>query len=319
MGFHGEMNSYLSKYREFLSGSSAWYKLLFVCFLVLLFFLLSGILGLVTIMISGNLTLLETTSVISNPGPDDVFELRLSQAIQSIGLFIGTAWLAAFFLGPAAGKYLKLNNRPYLFSLFLVVVSMIAWIPVINFSAGINARLNLPESMNVVEDKMESLRNTYNYLTDLFLDTGSVTDLFVNIIVMAILPAIGEELLFRGVFQRLLTEWTRNIHWGIVLAALLFSFFHFEFYGFLPRFLLGIFFGYLFVWTSSIWIPILAHFTNNFIIVGYSFFFQPANGPSPLEELGTHADLSLWISLAAGITGSVLLFFYERSHRISGE
>ena len=94
---------------------------------------------------------------------------------------------------------------------------------------------------------------------------------------MAILPAIGEELLFRGVFQRLLTEWTRNIHWGIILAALLFSFFHFEFYGFLPRFLLGVFFGYLFVWTSSIWVPILAHFTNNFIIVVYSFYQATGN------------------------------------------
>jgi hypothetical protein len=196
---------------------------------------------------------------------------------------------------------------------------MIAWIPAINFSAGINARLNLPESMDVVEDKMETLRDNYNYLTNLFLNTGSVADLLVNIIVMAILPAVGEELLFRGVFQRLLTEWTRNVRWGIVLAALLFSFFHFEFYGFLPRFLLGVFFGYLFAWTSSIWIPILAHFTNNFIIVGYSFYFKPATGPSPIEELGTHADLSLWISLAAGITASALLFYYEKSHRISGE
>jgi membrane protease YdiL (CAAX protease family) len=313
------MNRYLSKYRDFVSGSSAWYKLLFVCFLLLLFFLLTGILSLLTILISSNRPLQEAASIISNPGPEDIFELKLSQSIQSIGLFIGTAWLAAFFLGPSAGTYLKITSKPYLFSLFLVVLSMIAWIPAINFSAGINARLNLPESMDVVEDKMETLRDNYNYLTNLFLNTGSVADLLVNIIVMAILPAVGEELLFRGVFQRLLTEWTRNVRWGIVLAALLFSFFHFEFYGFLPRFLLGVFFGYLFAWTSSIWIPILAHFTNNFIIVGYSFYFKPATGPSPIEELGTHADLSLWISLAAGITASALLFYYEKSHRISGE
>ena len=142
------MNNYLSKYRDFVSGSSAWYKLLFVCFLVLVFFMLTGILGLVTVMISGNLTLQEAASVMNNPGPADVSEFKLSQAIQSIGLFIGTAWLAAFFLSPAAGTYLKINSKPSFFSLFLVVLSMIAWIPAINFAAGINARLNLPESMD---------------------------------------------------------------------------------------------------------------------------------------------------------------------------
>lgn len=281
--------------------------------------MLTGILGLVTIMISHGLTLQDAASLLNNPGPADIPALKLSQALQTIGLFIGTAWLAAFFLSPAAGTYLTIKSKPSFFSLFLVVLSMIIWIPTVNFSAAINARLNLPESMDFVENEMEALRNSYNQLTELFLNTGSVTGFMVNIIVMAILPAVGEELLFRGVFQRLLTEWTRNIHWGIVLAALLFSFFHFEFFGFLPRFLLGIFFGYLFAWTSSIWVPILAHFTNNFIIVCYSFYSQPTTGPSPIEELGTHADLFLWISLAGGILVSALLFYYEKSRRFSGK
>jgi uncharacterized protein len=313
------MNNYLLKFRDFVSGSSAWYKLLFVCFLVLLFFMLAGILGMAAVMISGSLTLQEATSILNNPGPADIPGLKLSQALQTIGLFIGTAWLAAFFLSPAAGTYLKIKCKPSIFSLFLVVLSMIAWIPTINFAADINARLNLPESIDFVENEMEALRNSYNQLTELFLNTKSITDFLVNILVMAILPAVGEELLFRGVFQRLLTEWTRNIHWGIVLAALLFSFFHFEFFGFLPRFLLGVFFGYLFLWTSSIWVPILAHFTNNFIIVGYSFYRQPATGPSPIEELGTHAGLFLWISLGGGILVSALLFYHEKSRRFSGK
>jgi uncharacterized protein len=313
------MNLYLSKFRDFVSGSSAWYKLLFVCFLVLVFFMLTGILGLVTIMMNNGLTLQDAASLLNNPRPADIPALKLSQALQTIGLFIGTAWLAAFFLSPAAGTYLAIKSKPSYFSLFLVVLSMIIWIPTVNFSAAINARLNLPESMDFVENEMEALRNSYNQLTELFLNTGSVTGFMVNIIVMAILPAVGEELLFRGVFQRLLTEWTRNIHWGVVLAAMLFSFFHFEFFGFLPRFLLGIFFGYLFAWTSSIWVPILAHFTNNFIIVCYSFYSQPTTGPSPIEELGTHADLFLWISLAGGILVSALLFYYEKSRRFSGK
>jgi membrane protease YdiL (CAAX protease family) len=313
------MKSYLSNYKDFVAGSSYWYKLLFVCFLVLLFFMLTGMLGLATIIVFGKHSLRDAAFLIDNPGPVDIFDLKLFQAIQTIGLFIGSAWVAAFFLSPKAGSYLKTINKPSVLSLSLVVLSMIAWIPAINYTAGLNARLSLPESMNAVENKIEALRNEYNNLADLFLNTRSVTQFITNIIVMAILPAIGEELLFRGVFQRLLTEWTRSIHWGVIIAALLFSFFHFEFYGFLPRFLLGVFFGYLFAWTSSIWVPILAHFTNNFIIVGYSFFHPPSTGPSPLEELGTHADMSLWISVAGGILLTVLLFYHEKSHRIAGK
>jgi membrane protease YdiL (CAAX protease family) len=116
------------------------------------------------------------------------------------------------------------------------------------------------------------LRNNYSQLTNLFLDTRSTADFIENMAIMAVLPALGEELLFRGIFQRLFSDWARSIHWGIIITSLLFSFFHFEFYGFLPRFLLGILFGYLLIWTASIWIPMLAHFINNGIIVGYYFF-----------------------------------------------
>jgi hypothetical protein len=100
--------------------------------------------------------------------------LKLSQALQTIGLFIGTAWLAAYFLSRAAGTYLKIKSKPSFFSLFLVILSMITWIPTINFAADINAHLNLPESMDFVENEMEALRKSYNQLTELFLNTGSV-------------------------------------------------------------------------------------------------------------------------------------------------
>jgi membrane protease YdiL (CAAX protease family) len=194
---------------------------------------------------------------------------------------------------------------------------MIIWIPVINFTAGLNSRLTLPEALGGLEDKIVSLKDSYYYLTTLFLKARSPVDLTVNIFIMAILPALGEELLFRGIFQPLFAGLTRNIHWGIIITALLFSFFHFEFYGFLPRFLLGILFGYLFIWTSSIWIPVLAHFVNNGIIVMYFFFIQPGTGSSKLDELGTRADLYFWLSMGGGILLAALLFYHERSRRLS--
>ena len=91
--------------------------------------------------------------------------------------------------------------------------------------------------------------------------------LFINLLMIAIIPAIGEEFFFRGLLQRIFSNWVRNTHWGIIISAFLFSAIHMQFYGFFPRFLLGAMFGYLFVWSGSLWLPVLAHFINNSLAV----------------------------------------------------
>lgn len=298
-------------------SSPPWYKLIFVLFLIFVFFLFTGIIGLLVVMMSYNLSLTEVMAVLDNPEASNVAALKLLQIIQTIGLFVCPSFIASFFFGSGVISYLKMDTRPSFFSVVLVVFIMVIWIPAVNYIAGLNSRLDLPQSLNKLEEEIGALRDNYGRLTNLFLDTKSVSDFIVNIIVMAVLPAVGEELLFRGIFQRLFITWTRNIHWGIIISSLLFSFFHFEFYGFLPRLLLGMLFGYLFVWTTSIWIPMLAHFTNNIIIVGYYFFRHPVNDASGLDELGTNADIWLWLSLAGGIMLSYLLFYHEKSRRLS--
>ena len=80
---------------------------------------------------------------------------------------------------------------------------------------------------------------------------------------IAVLPAIGEEFLFRGVFMRLFIRWFKNNHAGVWMAAFIFSAIHMQFYGFIPRLLLGAAFGYLFIWTNNIWVPVAAHFVQN--------------------------------------------------------
>src|SRR3546814_13936990 len=83
-------------------------------------------------------------------------------------------------------------------------------------------------------------------LTNVFLKADGWGGFFVNMLVIAVIPAIGEELMFRGALQKILTNWTRNAHWAIFLTAFAFAFIHFQFFGFLPRFMLGMLFGYLF-------------------------------------------------------------------------
>jgi len=69
--------------------------------------------------------------------------------------------------------------------------------------------------------------------------------------------------LFRGTLQPFFTKWFANKHVAIIVTAFIFSAIHFQFYGFIPRFLIGIYLGYLFVWGKSLWLPIIAHFMHN--------------------------------------------------------
>jgi membrane protease YdiL (CAAX protease family) len=82
---------------------------------------------------------------------------------------------------------------------------------------------------------------------------------------MALFPALFEEFFFRGTLQPFFTKWFMNKHLAIMVTAFIFSAIHFQFYGFIPRFLLGIYLGYLLIWGKSLWLPIIAHFIHNTI------------------------------------------------------
>lgn len=100
-------------------------------------------------------------------------------------------------------------------------------------------------------------------LTKLFLDVKGTWSIGMVVLHVALVPALCEEVAFRGVLQPLLQRGLRNIHTAIWLAALVFSAIHFQLYGFLPRLVLGAGLGYLVWWSGSIWPAVLAHFANN--------------------------------------------------------
>ena len=98
-----------------------------------------------------------------------------------------------------------------------------------------------------------------------------IGDLVVNLIIVALLAAVGEELLFRGSMQNIFLEWTKNKHAAVWITAVLFSALHAQFYGFLPRMLLGVVLGYLYIWSGSLWLSMLFHFLNNGLAVLFSY------------------------------------------------
>ena len=203
--------------------------------------------------------------------PQGIEMMRILQIIQSFALFIIPAFIIAWVFSAQKAAYLSFRNVPLKILLIGGLMLLFAG-PFINMSVALNESVKLPESLKSLEDWMILKEETAKNIIEKFLLDGRFHILLYNIFLIAVLPAIGEELIFRGVLQNIFVRWTGNIHAGILITGLLFSFIHFQFYGFLPRALLGILFGYLLYWSGSIWVPVFAHFINNAMSVILYFF-----------------------------------------------
>jgi len=148
-------------------------------------------------------------------------------------------------------------------SILLGVSALILSLPAITVIAEINKNIHLPEAFKNIENAIRKTEELAEALTSLFININSLSDFLLSILALSIIPAIGEEIIFRGFFQRELIQQTKNVHLSVWIAACVFSFIHFQFLGFFPRMILGALLGYMYVWSGSLLVPILMHFTNN--------------------------------------------------------
>jgi len=135
--------------------------------------------------------------------------------------------------------------------------------PLIELLSNINQKMVLPHFLKAVDDWMRSTEASAQKAQDAMLKMNTLGDMFFVLTVVAFLTAIAEEFMFRGCLQTILVKWTKNQHVAVWVAAFLFSAFHFEFFGFLPRMMLGVLFGYFVVYSGSIWPAVVGHFVNN--------------------------------------------------------
>jgi uncharacterized protein len=185
---------------------------------------------------------------------------------------------------------------------------MISTVPIVNILASWNEMLPLPESLLKFEEEA-------GVLTRAFIKTNTLSGLLYNLFIMAVLPALGEELLFRGVIQKQLIDWFKKPHVAILVASLIFSAIHFQFLGFAPRLVLGMLLGYLFYYGGNLWMPIIAHFLNNAVIVLVFYFSDPAQTITYMDTVGT--DASMYWALPFGIlaTGFLLWNYIQLSKK----
>ncbi|MBD1393488.1 CPBP family intramembrane glutamic endopeptidase [Mucilaginibacter glaciei] len=207
-------------------------------------------------------------------GPNIASELFLLQLLGATApLFIAPAFFANVIVKEPRA-YLKATFRFQWMLIVVVFFVMLISSPLIELSANINQKMVLPEFLKGLEEWMKRSEEAAKKLTAIILRMDNIGDCIKNVILIGLLTAIAEEFLFRGVLQTIMQRWTKNTHATVWITAALFSAFHMEFYGFLPRMFLGALFGYFVAWSGSIWPAVWGHFINNGSIVVVTYLFQ---------------------------------------------
>jgi membrane protease YdiL (CAAX protease family) len=288
-------------------------------------FILFGIsllsLGLFSILSIFIATTVYQVPILSNPGllkdtsnPSVIPALKMMQVMQALGLFIVPTLIFAKLDSKSMGTYLSLTKKPFVYSLICSTLIMLSAQPLINWMAELNSLMPAPAWMHNSEKEAVAI-------TKIFLQMNGTSDLLINLFMIALIPAIGEELLFRGLFQPLFQKLTNNPHLGIWLSAILFSALHMQFLGFFPRMFMGAAFGYLLLWSGSLWLPIIGHFINNAGAVFIAFLIQKNGISEEIETVGAGQGGLLYV-VVSSLLVAVLLFVvrkFEKGNHIMPE
>jgi membrane protease YdiL (CAAX protease family) len=295
-------------YRQALRESKPSAQLLFTALIIFISGIAVTIVGMVLgwIIFGVNLSGIETM-LQDLTNPKSIAILKFFQTVQSLGIFIIPPFLVAWFLHGNPAEYLQYRKKPEFQGILLVIAIIFVSNPLINWLNEINSKLTLPQWMSAVEIWMQNSESQAAKITEAFLSTESVYTLLMNIMMIGVLPAVGEELLFRGIVQKLFKRIYGNPHAAIWISAALFSALHLQFFGFLPRLVLGAMFGYMLEWSGTLWLPVIAHFVNNTTAIIAYFLTHKGIIGNEMEKTGTLADGSFYMAVISMIF--LTLFF----------
>lgn len=202
---------------------------------------------------------------------NDIFLLKVGQGVSSLMMFVVPPIILYTFTRTHPIQALGFRKPNSYWMWIIGLILMFVSLPVTNQLGVWNEKMNFGAAFEKLELLVQEMESMAGDLTERMLHAETLGGLLFNLIIIALIPAIGEELTFRGVLQQSLVRGCKNAHVGIFLSAFIFSFIHFQFYGFLPRMFLGLLLGYLFYYSGSLWTSILMHFVNNgtAVVVAY--------------------------------------------------
>jgi len=258
-------------------------------------------------------SLVEMMEGINMSDPENLNMVKYIQVISHLGLFIIPSFILAWLFWGNSSEYLFLKNKPGLQTLFLSSILIFIAVPFINYILELNMQMHLPERLKGLEEWMRRSEEAAGEVTEAFLSVETINGLLFNIFMVAIIPAIGEELMFRGVLMRIFHKWTHSGHLAVWITAILFSAIHMQFFGFFPRMFLGVLFGYLVLWTGSLWPAIIAHFVNNAAAVIFFYLFNHEITDGTYENLGKGTHGLVYAIIAIIMTVALMWWIRKTS------
>lgn len=284
----------------------------------LLFLILFSFVGLMLgNIISGVLIgIIDGGESLLNTGEASLTAIRVGQVVTTIFWLFLSSLLYLYLFQQDAGKFLKIEMPkgvlPILLTIFLIIVVQ----PIVGFVGHLNQSIVFPESLAPIESLFRYMEEMASKMVEKMVSDKSVIGIVLNILIISVFAAVVEEIFFRGCLQQIIGKIAKNIHIAVWVSAVIFSAVHLEFYGFFPRILLGALLGYLYVFTSNLWIPIIAHFTNNFMAIVIQIIYFGTPEYDNIEKFDM--ETAFWLlpgSLILCAIGFIILIRYTKKKK----
>jgi len=295
-----------------LQEKNPWLALTLIIAFTALGLIVFQILGLAFVMPFSEESIQSLSNKIANPFayPDLKWVIVFMQFLVSLGAFIiAPLFFIWKFENRQFDNYFSFTNFKSI-PIFTTIFLVLAFMVVNSFFIEWNINFQFPEYMSGFGDWAREKEDALEQLTRYILDFTSLGYFVFVLVVVAVLPAVGEELLFRGLIQKQIQRISGNAHVAIWVSAILFSAFHVQFFGFVPRLLLGAFFGYLYVFSGNLWYAFLAHFVNNGFTLIMFYLFQ--KGLIAYDVENTDSVPLTMVGVFVVIGGFLFYLFYKQ-------
>ncbi|MFN3487889.1 MAG: lysostaphin resistance A-like protein [Emticicia sp.] len=290
-------------------------SLLVIIGLFLIGFLFIGGVVQILVMLSFGVSLSDMGNIGGNFSklPNAWLAIILGQGFGSFFGFIGSAWVYWKIIEKKSWQDLNFAKVPTLAVFGMVVLVEVAFMGFNGWLQELNKGFVFPESLQGLESLLKGMEDKLAETTKFFTDFTSFWQFLLAFLVIAVIAGIGEELIFRGLIMRKILLGTGNPHIAIWVSAFIFAVIHFQFYGILPRMMLGVLFGYFYLWTGNIRVPIFAHIFNNGFAITIIYLHNVGIVKTDLESID-HVPMSIvGFSLIATIGLMFLLKNYTNS------
>ena len=233
--------------------------------------------------------------------------MKIAQGLSSIMMFVVPPIVYYYITREERQMHalgFRTGSQPWYLFILAGIVLMFVSLPITNQLTTWNEAMNFGSAFEKFEELLKQMEEMAAATTEKMLNVDTFGGMLLNLLIIALIPAVGEELTFRGVLQQGLTR-KINPHVAIILSAAIFSFIHFQFYGFLPRMFLGILLGYMFYITGSLWTSITMHFVNNGTAVVVYYLNHKGIINVDAEHFGE--TQSIWLLLASVVVTAGLI------------